>query len=241
MFTDRNNNKIPDCVERTAIIVAASTMLLTGCGTTAAASDTVTESCIGTLEECDAEEMMKKIEVDKAGLLTRHANFANYYYLVDTGIVYFIGFNEISPKAITPVISTNGNNIRYNEETQSCEEVGVDRSYSSQSGGTLKECEKSEMLGEIEVDKAGLLTKHTNFANYFYLVDTGIVYFIGFDSLNPKAITPVISTNGKYIRYNEETQSCEEVINSNDKSEVARNFEDTNSDEKSLLNKVSAF
>ena len=50
MFTDKNNNKIPDCVEKATIVAAASTMLLTGCCTSTVESETIAESYAGTLE-----------------------------------------------------------------------------------------------------------------------------------------------------------------------------------------------
>ena len=226
MFTDKNENNIPDCIERAAIVATASTMLLTGCGECTTTANTVVEYSTGKIEKCDGSEMLKPMEVDNAGLITMRANFVNYVYLADTGVVYFTGFDSEFPNAITPVISYNGNYIRYNEETQSCEEINVDASYAGvkQVTGKIAVCNGDEMLRKIEVDNSGLITRRANFVNYVYLVDTGIVYFTGFDSEFPNAITPFISKNGNYVRYNEETHSCEEVGVTFDKNAYLKDY-----------------
>lgn len=116
--------------------------------------------------------------------------------------------------------------IRYNEETQSCEEINADASYNcvKQITGKIAVCNGDEMLRKIEVDNSGLITRCANFVNYVYLADTSIVYFTGFDSEFPNAITPFISKNGNYVRYNEETHSCEEVGFTFDKNAYLKDY-----------------
>ena len=71
------------------------------------------------------------------------------------------------------------------------------------------------LFAKIEIDYSKTLTTNTNSYHYYYLKDTGIVY-VGFLNStgfsNSDVITPVISPNGNYYRYDVEEQMVVEIV-----------------------------
>jgi hypothetical protein len=71
------------------------------------------------------------------------------------------------------------------------------------------------IFAKITKDKSGTLDVNTDCYHYYYLMDTGIVY-AGFISNGGgglfDAITPAISENGNYYRYNRKKRQVEEVV-----------------------------
>lgn len=77
-----------------------------------------------------------------------------------------------------------------------------------------QEATKNYAFTQIEEDNSGTLTMGTQEALYYYLNDTKIVY-VGFTSASVYSgsnnFSPVISENGKYLKYDEEKKEVVEV------------------------------
>jgi hypothetical protein len=67
---------------------------------------------------------------------------------------------------------------------------------------------------EITTDKSGILHEfnHTSISNYRYLTDTGVVYYVHHDG-NGYSYTPVISSNGYFLMYDDEALRVSEIKN----------------------------
>jgi hypothetical protein len=89
-----------------------------------------------------------------------------------------------------------------------------DSTEDSESNNMFTINEPAYMFTLIEVDNSNTLDIDKSAGKYYYLTDTGIVYagycLAGYIS-NRSYATPVISSNGYYLRYNTETESVEEV------------------------------
>lgn len=70
------------------------------------------------------------------------------------------------------------------------------------------------LFAEITTDNADILTTETSCYHYYYLKDTKIVYvgYIGKSGMgNSDCITPVITENGNYLRYDTEKKQVVEI------------------------------
>jgi hypothetical protein len=71
------------------------------------------------------------------------------------------------------------------------------------------EQKQQELFVEIMEDNSGMLnvdlTKHGN--SYYYASDTGVIYYGNRDDF----LTACISRNGRYMRYNTDSMSAEEI------------------------------
>lgn len=68
----------------------------------------------------------------------------------------------------------------------------------------------------IEIDYSKTLTTNTYLYHYYYLKDTGVVYVgwidrFGFNKYSD-TVSPVISPNGNYYRYDVEEQMVVEIV-----------------------------
>jgi hypothetical protein len=74
--------------------------------------------------------------------------------------------------------------------------------------------EKTFMFTEITEDNSGLLDINKKTQKYYYLTDTGIVYVgndLRYGTNNDTYGTPVISSDGHFMRYDTNTNSVEIV------------------------------
>lgn len=71
------------------------------------------------------------------------------------------------------------------------------------------------LFAVIEIDYSKTLTTNTGSYHYYYLKDTGVVYVGYFNSMgvgSSDVITPVISPNGNYYRYDVKEQMVVEIV-----------------------------